>query len=59
MTKLVCEECGGTNIQTKAWVDPNGNGDYIDLMEGDDDDDNWCDDCQDHLGFKEIKGDDD
>lgn len=33
-SKLVCERCGGTNIETIAWVDPNTN-EFKCIFEGD------------------------
>lgn len=45
---LVCEKCGGTNIQTKAWVDSNTL-QYKDSTGDNYDDDNWCDDCEEHV----------
>jgi len=49
-TLLVCEQCGGINIQTKAWVDPNSNN-VIELYETGDSDDNWCNKCEAHTRF--------
>lgn len=52
----VCDECGSTDIQTQAWVDPNTRL-FIDFT-GIDRDDNWCDECEEHLPFcfrKEFK----
>ena len=50
MSKLVCENCGGTNIQTRAWIDANTN-EITDADGGGDRDDNWCEDCEQHLLF--------
>lgn len=47
--KLVCSQCGGKNVQIRAWIDANTNK-YI----GDavcDDGDTWCEDCEDHTGL--------
>ena len=41
--RFYCSECGGTNVQVKAWVDANTNKYISDI------DDNgrcWCEDCQ-------------
>lgn len=51
-SKYCCSVCGGTNIQLQAWVDPNNNNRYI---EGTEDDECWCEDCQEHTKIKEIK----
>lgn len=53
---VVCEKCGGFNIETRAWVDVNTD-EVLDAC-ADGDEDNWCRDCQEHLGFvshKEFK----
>lgn len=44
---LYCAECGGTSIQTQAWVNPNTH-EFYDFMGVDDNENNWCDDCEDH-----------
>lgn len=49
--RYCCSECGGTNIQTQAWVDSNTN-EYIgDMTE---DDECWCDDCMEHTRLREV-----
>lgn len=35
MTKYCCSECGGTNIQVQAWINPN-TGQIIDTLESND-----------------------
>lgn len=54
---LVCEECGGIELEQKAWIDfytdevLDGTGDY-------DESDNWCKTCEAHVNFithKEFK----
>lgn len=46
---LVCEECGGKNIQIMAWVNANTH-EYIE--DGwSEVQDNWCDDCESHVNF--------
>jgi hypothetical protein len=45
MNRLVCEQCGGTNVQVLAWVDANTNEFKSDY--GSSDKGNWCEDCQD------------
>lgn len=52
--KLVCENCGGTNIETKAWVDVNTNEVLDDCSDGDIED-NWCRDCCSHVYFKIVE----
>jgi len=50
---IVCNQCGGTNIETRAWVDPNDNSFISICADGEMDiDDNWCRDCEDHVEFK-------
>ncbi len=53
-TVLVCSNCDGQNVETKAWINPNNNniGETISC----DSDDCWCNDCEEHhtLILKEI-----
>lgn len=46
---LVCEQCGGKNIQILAWVDAN----TYEYRSGGcgEEDDRWCEDCQEHVTF--------
>lgn len=44
----VCENSGSTNIHRKAWVNPNTLK-LIEEIEGNDEIDNWCEDCQEHV----------
>ena len=46
-----CSKCKGTNIQVKAWIDPNTN-EYIDDI--DDNGDCWCEDCFDYIKMEEY-----
>jgi hypothetical protein len=50
---FVCECCGSQDIQIRAWVDGNTN-EYISEIT-DDDDDFWCDACEEHHGFLTLK----
>lgn len=51
---LVCEICGSEHILTKSWTDPNT--DVVNHnMDSDDTDDNWCEECQQHVGFVSKK----
>ena len=43
-TVHVCDFCGSDNVQTKAWVRPNENNEYVDLV-SEEIQDNYCDDC--------------
>ena len=40
MSKYCCSECGGTNIQVQAWINPN-TGQIVDTLESND---CWCED---------------
>lgn len=53
---LVCENCKGTNIQMKAWVDVNTL-EYKDSVSDAEEGDNWCEDCQKSVYFR-IKEED-
>jgi hypothetical protein len=52
--KLVCELCGGTNIEQRAWVDPNTDI-VLDSCSDGEIDDNWCNDCNEPVKFKTIE----
>lgn len=45
---LVCEECGGKNIQVLAWVDANTNK-YKGEGPNTNTNRNWCEDCASHV----------
>lgn len=49
---LICGICGGYNIETKAWIDPNDET-ILDNCSDGDSEDNWCRDCEDHTNFIE------
>lgn len=51
LPKYCCSICGGTNIQLQAWIDPNNNNNYI---EGTEDSECWCENCQEHTKIKLI-----
>lgn len=53
-TILVCSECKGKNIDVRAWVDANTNI-YASDIGNDDINDNWCNDCEDHVKFDTIE----
>lgn len=44
-----CSQCGGTNVQIQAWIDPNTN-QYISDIEGGK---CWCEDCEEETGLTE------
>jgi hypothetical protein len=50
-TYRVCPHCGSKNVQQKAWTRPNENNKFVDYPEGDDGNDFWCDDCEEHGVF--------
>lgn len=52
LPKYCCSVCGGTNIQLQAWIDPNNSNKYI---EGTEDDECWCEDCQEHTKIRKIE----
>ena len=49
----VCDECGSSDIQTQAWVDPNTR--IFIGTTGIDREDNWCDECEEHQLFTSLK----
>ena len=48
--QLVCQICGGSNIETKMWVDVHTD-EVMDSCFDSDIEGNWCRDCEDHVGF--------
>ena len=45
-----CSQCGGTNVQSKAWVKPNENDKFVDYI-SDEIEDSYCDDCDKHVNL--------
>ena len=54
----ICDKCKGTNIETKAWIDPN-DGTVLDTVSDGESDDNWCRDCEEHVSFNLIMDEED
>jgi len=52
--KIVCSECNGSNIEQKAWIDPNTDS-ILDSCSDNEEEDNWCRDCAGHVKFKVIE----
>lgn len=44
----VCSNCGGTNVETVCWVDPNTDQVHEDYGTWNHQDTTWCGDCDDH-----------
>lgn len=44
----VCSNCNSSNVQVKAWVDPNNNNNYIGEVSDGEPNDNYCTDCDGH-----------
>lgn len=53
---LYCPECGGTNVQVQAWVNANTK-EFCGFINGPffDEDDCWCEDCEDHVELCILK----
>jgi len=47
--KFYCPICNGTNVEGKAWVNLNGENPEIEFIESSDEEDFWCNDCQNHV----------
>lgn len=45
-----CTKCGGTNVQSKAWVKPNENDKFVDYI-SEEIEDSFCDDCDEHVNL--------
>jgi hypothetical protein len=43
-TIMICTHCNSDNVQLKAWVKPNEDNKFVDLVEGDEM--GWCNDCK-------------
>lgn len=54
MLIFTCSVCGSTNVESKCWANPNT--DKISEYLGDDIQDNWCGECQEHqtLDYEET-----
>lgn len=49
-----CPKCLSTNVQVKAWVNPN-RGDHFISLDHEDTGTGWCDDCEDHMALEPGK----
>jgi hypothetical protein len=49
--RYCCSECGGTNIQVRAWIDTNTNKYISDIDDGE----CWCADCMDYTKIEEYE----
>lgn len=47
----VCEECGSSEVETLAWVNPNEDNSFVDFFGTDDRGNNWCHHCEEHTGL--------
>ncbi len=47
----VCEECGSSEVETLAWVNPNEDNSFVDFLGTDDRGNNWCHHCEEHTGL--------
>lgn len=47
----VCEECGSSEVETLAWVNPNEDNTFVDFLGTDDRDNNWCHHCEEHTSL--------
>ena len=56
-TKLVCKECGSSNIEVKAWINPNTDK-VLDSVSDEDIKDNWCNECSENVMFEKIEVED-
>lgn len=52
---LYCPLCGGTNVQVKAWVDANTNKYRSDVNTPLENEDTWCEFCEEHTGLLTLK----
>lgn len=47
----VCEECGSSDVETLALVNPNEDNSFVDFLGTDDRGNNWCHHCEEHTGL--------
>lgn len=52
--QLCCENCGSTDIEVQTWVNVLTD-DYTLPETGNDEDDQWCCNCEEHVKFCTIK----
>ena len=50
----VCDFCGSNNVQTKVWVRPNNNNEYVDMV-SEEINDNYCDDCDQNTTLSVVE----
>jgi len=50
---IICDECGGENILQREWVYVNDGSTMIDSGPTFEYEDQWCNDCNKHVDFKE------
>jgi len=53
-TIMVCDTCGSDNVQSRVWVRPNQNNEFVDLM-SEEVQDNFCDDCNQNVSTTNIE----
>lgn len=51
--KIICDKCKGSNVETKAWIDPNDNI-ILDTCFDGNIEDSWCRDCNEHVSLETI-----
>ena len=51
---IVCDDCGGIDVQSRAWVRPNKSNEFVDLM-SEEIQDNWCEDCDCNVTTSSIQ----
>lgn len=54
--KYICSQCGGTNVEVRAWINPNTN-EVFDFCSSEQYD-CWCNDCEEHYELETIKKED-
>lgn len=49
-----CKQCQSINVMTKAWVLPNKEMKFVDLIGTSESLDNWCNDCEEHVELETV-----
>lgn len=54
MKKWVCSNCGSDDVEIQAWINANTN-EVTSIGVGNDEDDCWCNNCEDHYSLELIE----
>lgn len=55
LDKLYCPQCGSANIEVMAWVDANTHEYHSNINTPIEEEDTWCNNCEEHAGAMTLK----